>query len=779
MSEQNIIYFSPQESQEEGDSIEPIKTGFKEYDNLNGYYIKIFYEEDNLSIVIYNIDLLDGIRYEFNNNVKELFKLSNVFKKLGKIEEIFKAIIDIIDENNYTIIKKDDKLLFTLKTEESQNKDKEISFMLSKKLKDNKNDFIKIISESLKKLKISYNIIVKEKEAKKINEKESMHFSINSINKNNSINTTINSFNSGNIINQINNIIEMPKTESTIFHLNCSSCYLIPEININNSDFPFIQIKCENNHIEKKIDLIKFIEKSNKFSKEKYECKCDEFKQNSNLELYYCYNCNKIICEKCSSKHESNHRIIFEELMNYYCKDHQMEFFAYCIKCKKNICNLCKKHKNHEIEEFVNIIPSKEELNNIIKKKDDIVSKIENIEVLLDSYKNEMIQKIDDIKQYYDIEKNIFESIINLYSKNLFNYQIIKNLQNIENCNLTEHSINSEDSFSEKTKKLLTIFDTIENKSNDNKAIKLIKNINTKEIVYSLCFLKKSNLIAIGLEKKINLMDLQFNIISSNNLLDDKISYISELKDGKIISVDLNKYIKILEVKNEKLEVYKKIESKEESNFVGIELSNKNIICGGNQYLSIIEPSYFFRYSLKQSIDLGTFISNIVELDENSFFVGLSHTHKILIYSSIDTQKLSEINNIYLRNNNYSIAKLSDNIIGISGWEGEYMKEGCLYMFSIQKRIILKKIVMNDLKCCNIITKINNKEFAIAGIGKYLDEYIDLVLLNCQQDSEELIINKINDYKRAYCIVIEAILSLNNYIIASDSSSHLKIWTIE
>lgn len=776
MSEENIIYFSPQEKQEEGDSIEPIKTGFKEYDNLNGYYIKIIYEEDNLSIIIYNIDLLDGIRYEFNNNIKELFKLTNVFKKLGKIEEIFKTITDIIDENNYTFIKRDDKLFFIIKIEESQGGDKEISFMLSKKLKDNKNDFIKIISESLKTLKISYNNILKEKEAKKINEKESTYFSINKIN---SINTTINSFNSGNTINQNNNIIETPKSERTIFHLNCISCYLIPEININNSDFPFIQIKCENNHIEKKIDLIKFIEKSNKFSKEEYKCKCAEFKRNSNLELYYCDNCNKIICEKCSSKHYSNHRIIFKELMNYYCMYHQMEFFAYCMKCKQNICKLCEKHKNHEKEEFLNIIPSKEDLKNIIKKKDDIVSKIENIEVLLDSYKNEMIQKIDEIKQYYNIEKNILESIINLFSNNLFNYQIIKNIQNIEHFNLTEHSINSEDSFSEKTKKLLKIFEKIENKSIDSKAIKLIKNINTKEIVYSLCFLKKSNLIAIGLEKKINLMDLQFNIVSSNNLLDDKISYISELKDGKIVSVDLNKYINILEVRNEKLEIYKKIESKEESNFVGIELSNKNIICGGNQYLSIIEPSYFFRYSLKQSMDLGTFISNIVELDENSFLVGLSHTHKILIYSSIDNQKISEINNIYLRGNNYSIAKLSDNIIGISGWEGEYMKEGCLYMFSTQKRIILKKIVMNDLKCCNIITKINNNQFAIAGTGKYLDEHIDLVLLNWKHDSEELIIKQIHDYKRAYCIVIEAILSLNNSIIASDSSSNLKIWTIE
>ena len=107
------------------------------------------------------------------------------------------------------------------------------------------------------------------------------------------------------------------------------------------------------------------------------------------------------------------------------------------------------------------------------------------------------------------------------------------------------------------------------------------------------------------------------------------------------------------------------------------------------------------------------------------------------------------------------------------------MKEGCLYMLSIQKRMILKKIVMNDLKNCNVIIKINNNEFATVGTGKYLDEHLDLVLLKYQHNSEKLIINKIIDYKRAYCITIEAILSLNNYIIASDSSSNLKIWAIE
>ena len=48
---------------------------------------------------------------------------------------------------------------------------------------------------------------------------------------------------------------------------------------------------------------------------------------------------------------------------------------------------------------------------------------------------------------------------------------------------------------------------------------------------------------------------------------------------------------------------------------MGIEISDGKIICGGNKYLSIIEPSFWFKYKLEHSIDLEGFISNIIEFD--------------------------------------------------------------------------------------------------------------------------------------------------------------------
>lgn len=301
-----------------------------------------------------------------------------------------------------------------------------------------------------------------------------------------------------------------------------------------------------------------------------------------------------------------------------------------------------------------------------------------------------------------------------------------------------------------------------------------------KETIYSLCFLKKHNLIAMGLEKKINLIDFRFNLVSTNEILDDKIAYIYELKDGKIAIVDLNKFIKILEIKERKLLIYKKVESKEDKNFVITELSNKNIVCGGNQYLTIISSSFLFKYSVEKTIDLGTFISNIVELNEDSFLVGLSHDHKILIYSSKSNKQLSQIENIYLRGNNYSISKISDDFVGIAGWVKLSIQKACIYIFSIEKKTIFQKYIIDDIESCMVVAKLANKKFITAGTGLYIDKYSDLALLDYKgKSNKEFIINKIGDFKRGYCDTIEAIITFNDFIIASDSSSNLKFWIIE
>ena len=259
-----------------------------------------------------------------------------------------------------------------------------------------------------------------------------------------------------------------------------------------------------------------------------------------------------------------------------------------------------------------------------------------------------------------------------------------------------------------------------------------------------------------------------------NNSLDNKIAYIDELMDGKILIVDLNKTIKIIEFEAQNPQLYKKVETKDERNFVGIEISNKNIICGGNQYLSIIETSFFSRYSLEKSIDLKGFISNIVDINPDCYLIGQNYERKIIIFSKKTNEEIYQINKIGLRGNNYCISKISNDFVGISGAENGV---SCLFILSIQNKCICNKIFINELIICNTVTKLNNDYFIISGTGLDLDKYSDLILFKKEKEQFcNLEVKKIFSFKRSYCDTIEGIISINNFIIASDSSSNLKIW---
>ena len=82
-------------------------------------------------------------------------------------------------------------------------------------------------------------------------------------------------------------------------------------------------------------------------------------------------------------------------IFNYKCKIHSKDYNTYCVKCKKNICEIClKEHSSHNIIPFYQIGLSQNEIkqfNDIIKEIDNNMKNIENI-------KNEIIKFINDIK---------------------------------------------------------------------------------------------------------------------------------------------------------------------------------------------------------------------------------------------------------------------------------------------------------------------------------------------------------------------------------------------
>ena len=97
-----------------------ITPGFKEYHNLSGYYLKLDYNQTELTLTSYNIDNLDGIKYEIKFKFIEIAKL-NEFKTCNDIKEIFEVIVKYINKNNYKIYKKNNNIIFSLLIKDKNN----------------------------------------------------------------------------------------------------------------------------------------------------------------------------------------------------------------------------------------------------------------------------------------------------------------------------------------------------------------------------------------------------------------------------------------------------------------------------------------------------------------------------------------------------------------------------------------------------------------------------------------------------------------------------------
>ena len=128
---------------------------YKEFYNLNGYYVKIFYENQKIIIRAYDINSLDGIKYECKKNINDI--LSNYFKN-NSIEEIIQKIIQMIENGKYALIKKENYILLSLIINDILKL--QIDFLLNYDKKVN-NEYIDILANEIRILR-NNNKLIKE-----------------------------------------------------------------------------------------------------------------------------------------------------------------------------------------------------------------------------------------------------------------------------------------------------------------------------------------------------------------------------------------------------------------------------------------------------------------------------------------------------------------------------------------------------------------------------------------------------------------------------------------
>ena len=199
----------------------------KEYFNLNGYYLKVVYKNQEITLISYNSYLLDGIKYVKTINLKEIKENNNINQLT--VSQLYDMIIKKINEQNFHITGDKNSVILSIFKEKTPNKNNDVQLILIKNLQHAKNEYEGILS----------NIILNLRE-----ENKQMREEINQIKNTLS---KINKGNKGNeLINTVYNCQNMrPKTEIKLRAM--KPTYL----NSNSNDVNINDIHLKQNHENK------------------------------------------------------------------------------------------------------------------------------------------------------------------------------------------------------------------------------------------------------------------------------------------------------------------------------------------------------------------------------------------------------------------------------------------------------------------------------------------------------------------------------------------------
>ena len=290
----------------------------------------------------------------------------------------------------------------------------------------------------------------------------------------------------------------------------CPECKENIRMNIN--EYKINLLKCKNGHNKENILLDEFEETQNI---NLTDIICNICKNNNksisydNI-FYKCLTCNINICPLCKSSHDKNHIIINYDEKYYICNEHNEKYMLYCEDCNKNLCTLCDGHKEHKRIFFVDILPKKEDL---IKKKQLLKSTIDDF----NSEIKVLISRFNEVTNKINIYYKIIEDMINNYDNKNRNYEIIYNLNQIQNNNINEElkKIIRCNNIIEKYNNILNIY-----KKMNHDEINLIYNIKGLKELYlfgSNFVSKNKNNLKLIIDGKEQDIIYKYNIENNNN----------------------------------------------------------------------------------------------------------------------------------------------------------------------------------------------------------------------------------------------------------------------
>ena len=277
----------------------------------------------------------------------------------------------------------------------------------------------------------------------------------------------------------------------------CPECN--ENIKMDIKDYKINLCDCKNGHRIENILLNEF-EETQKI--DLLNIICDICKKNNksisyNNIFYKCLTCDENICPLCKSEHDKAHKIINYDDKYYICRKHNENYILYCEDCKVNICMLCDNHKKHKRNNFIDILP----------KKEDLVEKINILKKYINQFNNvinELLLILNDVKNKMNIYYKINEDIINNYDNKNRNYETLYYLNQFQNNNIINElkKINKCNSIKDKFNEIFNIY----RKMNVDEIKMIYKVKNLKEVqLFGTDFVERNknncNLIIEGEEQ--------------------------------------------------------------------------------------------------------------------------------------------------------------------------------------------------------------------------------------------------------------------------------------
>jgi len=493
----------------------------------------------------------------------------------------------------------------------------------------------------------------------------------------------------------VNNINEEKGKKDSIIKSNeiiCPECGEICKIKFNN--YKISLYDCKNGHERNNLSFDEYEKCQNKDLSKIICGKCNEknMYNSFNKEFYKCIECNINLCLLCKSSHDKSHNIINYKQINYICGKHNKEFMNYCTKCKINLCMFCNnEHKDHDTKFIGDLISNKNELEN----------KINEIKEFIDKFNNnidEIIGIINEVKNNINKYYEIIKDIINNYNMKNINYETLSNLKEIYNNNdlikdLKE--INNDENNINKFNKIITIYNKINNSKKNE--IKMTLDIKKEDINKDIYFLDNTNgFYRINGKAGMHCHDLLKELNETNTDV-----YINDVK---------YKYSKFF--RPEKEGIYKIIIK------LNIQMQDCSFMFFGCNNLIDIDLSSF---DTKNTTNIGGMFYNCINLkkinlssfdtknvtDMNSMFYNCNNLLDIDL-SSFDTKNVTNMSYMFCDCNNLKSINLSSfdtkNITNMS-----FMFENCKNLIDIDLSSFDTKnvtILNNIFNGCNNLKKI-------------------------------------------------------------------------